>query len=177
VKAVIAVAAVAGFGAVGAALFVATRTAEPTVVADPYEAGLHYDEAHHQHDAAAVGPRAAPRCDPARAPCAQALRGATVILEVSPKPPRTMRELDFTLSVAPPAAAGAGDGQVSFTMPGMYMGDHRVHLAPDGAGRWRGKGVLVRCPSGKTTWAADVALPAAPGRDPLRATFTFDVAE
>jgi hypothetical protein len=34
--------------------------------------------------------------------------------------------------------------------------------------------VLVRCPSGRRRWAAEVELPAAGGA-PLRATFVFEV--
>ncbi|WP_176064291.1 FixH family protein [Anaeromyxobacter diazotrophicus] len=170
-----ALAALLAVGAVVAAIVLGHRTAEPTVVADPYEAGLHYDEAHHQHDAAAVGPRAAPRCDPARAPCAQRVAGATVALAVAPAPV-LMKDLAFTVEVTPPAAAGAGAGRLALSMPGMYMGEHPVALAADGPGRWRGTGVLVRCPSGRRGWAADVEVPSAGGA-PLRATFTFEAAE
>jgi hypothetical protein len=175
VRWLIACVAVAAVGAVVAALVIGHRIAEPTVVADPYEAGLRYDEAHHQHDAAAVGPRAAPRCDPGRAPCAQRVRGATITLAIAPAPV-AMRDLEFTVEVAPPAATAGGAGRIALTMPGMYMGENRVPLAGAGAGRWRGKGVLVRCPSGRRGWAAEVEVPSAEGA-PLRATFTFEAAE
>ena len=158
--------------AVVAALVIGHRTAEPTVVADPYEAGLRYDEAHHQHDAAAVGPRAAPRCEPARAPCAQRVAGATVALAVAPAPV-LMKDLAFTVEVTPPSAAGLGAGRIALSMPGMYMGENRVALVADGPGRWRGTGVLVRCPSGRRGWVAEVEVPSASGA-PLRSTFTFE---
>ncbi len=171
----IALAAVAAVGAVVAAIVLGHRLAEPTVVADPYEAGLHYDDAHHQLDAAAVGPRAAPRCEPARAPCAQRVAGATVALAVAPAP-LVMRDLEFTVEVTPPSAAAAGEGRLALSMPGMYMGENRVPLAAAGPGRWRGKGVLVRCPSGRRGWQAEVEVPSAGGA-PLRATFTFEAAD
>jgi hypothetical protein len=175
VRWLIAIVALAAVGAVVAAIVIGHRLAEPTVVADPYEAGLRYDEAHHQHDAAAVGPRAAPRCEPARGPCAQRIAGATVALAIAPAP-AVMKDLAFTVEVTPPSAAGAGAGRVALSMPGMYMGENRVALEPDGAGRWRGKGVLVRCPSGRRGWAAEVEVPSAGGA-PLRATFAFEAAE
>ena len=175
VIAAVAVAAVGAVGAVGGAIWLGHHLAEPTVVADPYEEGLAYDQRHHQHDAAAVGPRAVPRCDLGRAPCAQVVGGAMVTLSVSPRP-EAMKELRFEVA-APAAAAGTGPARLALSMPGMYMGELRVALAPDGAGRWAGKGVVVRCPSGKRAWAAEVELPAAAGGAPLRATFTFDVAD
>ncbi len=176
-KALIAVVAVAAMGAVAAAITIGGRVAEPTVVADPYEAGLHYDDAHrHAADVAAVGPRAPPRCDLGRTPCARAVGGATVTLDVS-RPLRTMADLVFTVSVAPASAAGAGPGRIALEMPGMYMGENRVALAASGEGRWQGRGVIVRCPSGKRAWTAEVTLPASTsGGEPLRATFPFEVA-
>jgi hypothetical protein len=171
------VAAVAALGAVAGAIYLGHRFAEPTVVADPYEEGLAFDRNRHahEHDAAAVGPRAPPRCEPGRTPCAQRVGGATVTLAVSPRPV-AMKDVVFEVT-APADAAGAGPARVALAMPGMFMGENRVVLAPAGAGRWTGKGVFVRCPSGKRGWTAEVELPAAAGRAPLRATFGFEVAE
>jgi hypothetical protein len=178
IKVVIAVAAVGALGAVVAAIWIGHRLAEPTVVADPYEAGLHYDQARHEHDAAAVGPRAPPRCDLSRGPCARAAGGATVTLAAGPRPLRAMTDLEFTVTLAPAGAAAAAEGRLALTMPGMYMGENRVTLAPAGEGRWQGRGVVVRCPSGQRTWAAEVELPPrAAGQPPVRAAFTFDVAD
>jgi hypothetical protein len=54
---------------------------------------------------------------------------------------------------------------LELSMPGMYMGENRVALAPLGGGRYRGKAVLVRCASGRRDWVAEVAvrLPAGEG--------------
>jgi len=171
------VAALAALGAVAGAIYLGHRFAEPTVVADPYEAGLAYDQARHahEHDAAAVGPREPPRCEPGRAPCAQRVSGATLTLAVSPRPV-AMKDLVFEVT-APAEVAGAGPARIALAMPGMFMGDQRVALQPAGPGRWSGKGVLVRCPSGKRGWTAAVELPAAEGRAPLRATFAFEATE
>jgi len=180
VKIVIGLVAACALGAVTGAVFLGVRMKEPTVVADPYQAGLHYDEARHQHDAAAIGSHAAPACDLAAGPCAHAVDGAVVTLEVAPRPLRTMRDLELTVDArrgALPIADRVVD--VALTMPGMYMGENRVRLAPLGGGRYRGHGVLVRCPSGRHTWSAEVSVaprePATAGR--VRASFTFDVAE
>lgn len=187
------VGAVSAVGAMAGAIYVGSRLAEPTVVPDPYEAGLHYDDSRraggqaagaprldpdHAHDVAAVGPRAPPRCELSSGPCAQRVGSAVVTLEASPRPVRAMAELELTVAVAPPGAAGSGPARLALTMPGMTMGENRVALAPAGEGRWSGRGVVVRCPSGRRTWAAAVELPpAAPGGEPLRGTFTFEVVD
>jgi hypothetical protein len=41
----------------------------------------------------------------------------------------------------------------------MYMGENVVRLAPAGEGRWRGRGVIVKCPSGRRAWRATVRVP------------------
>ena len=177
-KVFIAIAAVAAMGAVVATIVVGRRLAEPTVVADPYEEGLRYDEQHHAHDVAAVGPRAPPRCDLARAPCSRSVGGVTVTLDVTPRPVRAMRELDFDVRASPPDATGPGEARVSLEMQGMYMGENRIRLSPAGPGGWRGRGTIVRCPSGRRGWTAAVEIPAP--RQPggrVVASFAFEVAE
>ncbi len=176
-KLVIALAAIAGIGAIVAVITVGRRYAEPTVVADPYEAGLHYDEQHHARDVAAVGPRAPPRCDLARGPCAHPVGGATVTLDVTPRPLRAMADLTFEVRVTPGAAASRADGVIALEMPGMYMGENRVRLTPVGDGAWRGRGVLVRCPSGRRGWTAQIELPAPGAGGKLVTTFPLEVAE
>jgi hypothetical protein len=59
------------------------------------------------------------------------------------------------------------------------MGENRVALRDLGGGRYRGQGVVVRCPSGRRAWTAEVTLrPREPaGASPLRATFSFETAE
>ncbi len=194
-KALIAVVALAGFGAVAGAIWMGVRTREPTVVADPYEEGLHYDQ--HRHPTATLtatptptatatgtatpAPTPAPTpCDLAAGPCSARIGEARVTLDVAPRPLRAMTELTFTVDVSRGALPG-GDQAVdlALTMPGMYMGENRVLLAPLGGGRHRGRGVVVRCPSGHRTWAAEVSVrPREPATAaPVRAVFTFDVAD
>jgi hypothetical protein len=177
-KALLVLVGLAGFGAVAGAIYIGGRMAEPTVVPDPYEAGLRHDQDRHAHDRAAVGPRAPPACDPSTAACARRVGGATVTLEVAPRPVRPMADLVFTVSVTPPAAAGPGAGRLELDMPGMVMGPNRVVLREAGQGRWTGTGVLVRCPSGRRTWRATVGLPpATPGGAAVSSAFVFEVAE
>jgi hypothetical protein len=178
VKPLIAAVALVGLGAVAGAVYVGSLISEPTVVADPYEAGLRHDQSRHAHDRAAVGPRAPPACDPSQAPCARVVGGATVTLELGPRPVRPMTDLLFTVSIAPPGAAGTGAGHLVLDMPGMAMGENRVVLREAGAGRWTGAGVLVRCPSGKRTWRATLELPPArPGAPVVSSSFVFEVSD
>ena len=60
-------------------------------------------------------------------------------------------------------------------MPGMEMGRNEVALAP-GPDGFAGMAVLVRCPSGRKQWTADVAVSRS-GAAPEIARFPFTVAE
>jgi hypothetical protein len=202
VKPILVAVAVTALGSVGAVVYVGHRLMEPTVVADPYEAGLHYDHAARdssarleRSDAAArpstpgpagAGPYArgerdgATACDLATSPCTAAVDGATIALALSPRPVRSMRDLELAVDVRRDGSPLADRVvEVTLTMPGMYMGDGRVRLASLGGGRYLGRGVLVRCPSGRRTWKAEVTVaslePAT--STPLTAAFTFDVAD
>ncbi|MGE5190100.1 MAG: FixH family protein [Gemmatimonadota bacterium] len=94
-----------------------------------------------------------------------------VILDISPKPVRAMRDLSFSVEV-PGDDGRAGPPRIDLGMPGMRMPPNRVDLRRGADGIWRGKGVIVRCGSGRRTWSATVTLPSG-----TRAVFTFDVAD
>jgi len=117
-------------------------------------------------------------CDLAVAPCTRSLAGGgEITLEVTPRPPRTMKALAVRAEVreaGPPA--GRAEVSASFSMPGMEMGENRTALAPVAPGRWEGTAVLVRCPSGKREWVADVAV-MRPGVLARGARFSLTVAE
>jgi nitrogen fixation protein FixH len=120
-------------------------------------------------------------CDLAAGPCTRPLPGGgEVTLEVAPRPLRTMRELTVAaeLKTGPPAPPPDPSPavSVSFSMPGMEMGENRTALAPAGPGRYAGRAVLVRCPSGRRAWVADVTV-GGPGASPRAARFTLTVAE
>jgi hypothetical protein len=81
-----------------------------------------------------------------------------------------MREIDFTVSL--PGYAGSAPPSVDLSMAGMEMGRNRVDLSRGADGRYRGTGVIVRCPSGRNDWEATVTAPGAG-----KAVFHFAVAD
>jgi hypothetical protein len=127
------------------------------VVANPYEEGLRYAGKRKGTSSTAPTTSAQPRDRASerdeRARRSTSTSTADLTLEISPSPPRSMTELQFTVRGAPPDAAVS----LSLSMPGMYMGESRVSLTEAG-GVYRGTGVLVRCPSGSRRWAADVEV-------------------
>jgi len=117
-----------------------------------------------------------PPCSLAAGPCTLPLAGGAVTLELSPRPLRTMAELAVTARLRGPAASSPAAVEVAFEMAGMDMGPNVSRLAPGRDGRFGGKGVLVRCPSGRNDWVAEVRV-ARPGEPPARARFAFAVSE
>ena len=122
--------------------------------------------------AACAGSRPEPAgCDLGRGPCAGGAGGTDVRLEISPRPIRSLRDLEVAAVVSRGGAPLEGaEVALELSMPGMYMGENRVALAPLGGGRYRGKAVLVRCASGRRDWVAEVVvrLPAGEGGDGAR---------
>jgi hypothetical protein len=99
-------------------------------------------------------------CDPGAGACTRVLPGGDeVTLELGPRPLRMMTDLAAVVTVRKGGAPAEPDGvTLSFEMPGMRMGKNEVRLARSGAGRFVGKAVLVRCPSGRKDWIATVSL-------------------
>lgn len=152
--------------------------------------------------ACAGGRRDPAACDLGRGACAGASAGTDVRLEMAPRPLRSLRELEVSAVVSRGGFPVEGaEVALELSMPGMYMGDHRVALAPLGGGRYRGRAVLVRCASGRRDWVAEVvvrpgtgglengtradgrgpagsgASGAAPGPAEVRVRFALEVAE
>ena len=98
------------------------------------------------------------------------IEGREVLLSITPWPPGSMREVDFIVSLQ--GYAGTASPYVDLSMPGMEMGRNRVDLSRGADGRYRGKGVFVRCPSGRRGWEATVTAPGAG-----KAVFHLDVAD
>ena len=101
-------------------------------------------------------------------PCSRSLPGLEVTLDIRPKPVKAMQDLVFRVSLA-----GEGPDQAPYIdlgMPGMKMGPNRVILENISRTVYEGKGVIVRCPSGRRTWQATVTVP---GKG--KADFIFDV--
>lgn len=90
-------------------------------------------------------------------------------LTISPWPPPGMRELSFTADI--PGYEGPAPF-IELSMRGMDMGRNRVDLARFAAGRYRGTGVAVRCPSGRKDREATLTVP---GRG--KAEFRFELAD
>ena len=271
-KLVIAIVAVLALGAVGATLWIGTRTFERTVVADPYESGIHHDADRHRaqrlgwnmtvdeaglragpsarlavtlrgkddapladaavtfrvtrpgtsrFDRSAVAAPDGPgryaatlampekgfwdldvvisrggetltlgkwihvagevgegiHCDAGQRPCAADAGGVRVVLELSPRPPVPLKDLEAAVRLTRGDAPVAGASvEVLLSMPGMYMGDNRIALAPAADGRYAGKGALLRCASGRRDWVAEVVARLPDGGE-ARARFPFQAAE
>ena len=95
----------------------------------------------------------------------------TVTLNIEPKPVSAMKELTFMVTVAPcdklPATL-----LLNLSMPGMEMGKNQVTLVKKSACLYEGKGIMVRCMSGRTLWRVTILS------DELKnPAFTFNVRE
>jgi hypothetical protein len=147
------------FVLLGVSVYIAERTYDGTVEENYYQRSLDYFHG---------GDRGAARA--ASMPFLAFSEGQKVLFDIAPKPVKTMRELTFSVEV--PGYGGAGSPWIDLGMAGMRMAPNRVDLVKEGDGRYLGKWVLVRCPSGMRTWTATVHLP---GKG--KALFTFHVAD
>lgn len=100
--------------------------------------------------------------------CALPLGNETVTLEITPRPVTAMQDSIFTVKISGNQPAQAP--YLDLGMPAMKMGPNRVQLKPAGDGAFTGKGIIVRCKSGRRTWFANVIVPGAG-----EARFVFDV--
>lgn len=167
-KWLIAFVAAVGLGTVIATVWFGSRVAEHSVVGDPYKAGLDWDAAQHR--------ARQPDCTLSAGPCTTESNGRRFTLDVTPRPLRAMTEVDFAVAVEPPLAGATGE--IVLTMPGMYMGDNRVRVALASDGRLHGRGVFVRCASGRRVWSAEVRIHAPDAAaNAAAAVFTFELAE
>ena len=107
-------------------------------------------------------------CDIQNQACIQTFSNRKISLDITPKPVKAMTDLAFYVKISgkkldyPPF--------IDLGMPGMKMGPNRVRLEPVGQNTFTGKGVIVKCPSGRTIWRATVTLPEEGGVD-----FIFNV--
>ena len=107
-------------------------------------------------------------CDAHKGVCSQPLGNQIVLLEIMPHPVKAMQDLVFKVSVSgnPPSKSP----YIDLGMPAMKMGPNRVLLKPVGRGHYEGKGVIVRCKSGRRTWFANVII-----HEAGEVKFVFDV--
>jgi hypothetical protein len=96
-----------------------------------------------------------PDCNIQEGPCVKDSGGVRVAFDVLPKPVRSMRELTFRVK-----AEGLRERPetllLDLSMPGMDMGPNRVELRMARDGSYEGKGVIVKCASGRKLWKARV---------------------
>ncbi|MBA2881048.1 hypothetical protein HNR65_001374 [Desulfosalsimonas propionicica] len=118
--------------------------------------------------ALAQNPEVRTTCNIHQGPCSAELAGRNVELDISPKPVKAMEELEFRVTISGDRLSAAP--YIDLGMPAMKMGPNRVEMVQQKENTWTGKGVIVRCPSGKTTWFARVTLP-----ETGTAEFVFDV--
>jgi nitrogen fixation protein FixH len=115
-------------------------------------------------------------CQLALAPCTVESSGLALTLDLG-RNLVTMKDLPVTVLVRREAQPVDGaEVEVAFAMKDMSMGENRVQLAPAGAGRYAGTGVLVRCPSGRRGWIASLTVRSR-GNPPASASFEFTVSE
>ncbi len=113
----------------------------------------------------------APDCKINRGLCSRTIGEKTVVLDVNPKPVRTMEELVFRLSIKPDPLSPP-EVVIDLSMPGMYMGKNRVVLKKSPDGTYSGKGVIPKCRRGRRLWKAAVDIPRTGKVD-----FTFNVSD
>ncbi len=129
---------------------------------------------------AACGREAAIDCAIDNGSCTTVLatEGLSVTFDITPKPVAAMKTLAFRIDINR-GAAPVTDGEVTvdLSMPGMAMPPNRVALLHQGGGCYAGRGVIVRCPSGKAVWRAEARIrrPAWGDGQPRQAVFTFRV--
>ena len=107
-------------------------------------------------------------CDIQNQPCNQTISGGHITFDIQPKPVKAMEDLMFEVKLKDIDLTGPP--VIDLGMPGMKMGPNQVTLKMTDTGVFQGKGIIVRCPSGKTIWQATVNIPGKGSVD-----FIFDV--
>ena len=111
-----------------------------------------------------------PDCEINKGSCAKKIGSAQVILSIEPKPVKSMKKLEFTVTLT--GVSGPENLKLKLQMPGMFMGTNEVTLVNAGGGKYSGTGVIPKCHSGKKLWSATVDLP---GLNPSETSFLFNV--
>lgn len=114
-------------------------------------------------------------CDIHAGYCLKTIDNISVVFDCNPKPVKSMSELLFSVTLrekdepVPDARV-----EIDLTMPGMFMGENRILLVHKEKGRYEGKGVIVRCTSGKRIWKADVII-GRPSKKTMHTSYVFEV--
>ncbi|UZJ38496.1 hypothetical protein [Prosthecochloris sp. SCSIO W1103] len=117
------------------------------------------------------GTDATPDCDPHAGSCMKQAGDYTITFDMSPKPVLHMKELTFKVSFSSDSPSISSDTLLlDLSMPGMDMGKNEVVLRKVGDNQYNGKGIIVKCPSGRTLWRATLLL-----SENMKPAFTFNV--
>lgn len=117
------------------------------------------------------GTEATADCDPHAGPCTKEVEEYGITLDINPKPVRHMKELTFDVQLSDNSPTLSSDTLVlGLSMPGMDMGKNEVLLRKVEDNRYTGKGIIVKCSSGKTLWRATLFMD-----DNTKPAFTFNV--
>jgi hypothetical protein len=111
-------------------------------------------------DAKLVGKGNPAACDLQQSSCTQTTaEGVTIEFDMQPKPVTALSDLKVIVRLSQ-SGAPLTDATVSLdlSMPGMFMGTNRPVMQHVQAGRYEGKAVITRCPSGRKTWNAHIAV-------------------
>ena len=116
-----------------------------------------------------------PDCDIQSGSCAkETADGMRVEFDAQPKPVTSMSDLRFIVTVTR-GGSPVSDASIvlNLSMPGMFMGKNQPVLKHAENGRYEGKGVIIKCPSGRKVWRADITI--ARGGKNAAARFVFEV--
>ena len=109
-------------------------------------------------------------CEIHKGPCSKKIGAVNIVLNIEPKPVKAMKALTFTVTLK--GTREYESLRLTLKMPGMFMGNNVVKLVRVGGGKYSGKGVIPRCPSGKRLWFATVEVPGITSPEP---SFMFNV--
>ncbi|WP_292004391.1 hypothetical protein [Chlorobium sp.] len=110
-----------------------------------------------------------PDCNIHDGPCTKTSGNTAVTLEISPRPVKHMEELLFSVTVKP-CSSLPENLMLDLSMPGMEMGKNQVKLVKKSNCLYQGKGLIVKCMSGRKLWKATVL-----SEKLNNPAFTFDV--
>jgi hypothetical protein len=108
-------------------------------------------------------------CNMDQGPCIKSAADRTISFDISPKPVKAMAELVFSVTLTP-CTALPETLLLDLDMPGMMMGKNQVILKKRNGCTYDGRGIIVRCRSGRTLWRATILSDALNNM-----AFTFDV--
>ncbi len=108
-------------------------------------------------------------CTINQGPCSITAGSHTVTLNIEPKPVSAIKELTFSVTVSP-CDKLPDTLLLDLSMPGMMMGKNQVTLFKKSACHYEGKGIIVRCMSGRTLWQVTIL-----SDDLNNPAFTFNV--